>query len=517
MSLLVGHSKVKNTLVETSPRSNKSNHSDTEKTLPDDIPFFQAIKLSVYNAFPIFVTMLIAKIATISSFNFLKDYPDENVLAAYGIGNGFLNVICYAIIYSLCMGMLTRLAQAYGDEAYKLLGYYLHRGFIINVIAFLSMSVLIFYSDKGFALFDYSDELSSYTKTYLIWSIPGIFLYLIFTTLQYYLLAINIVVPTAIMQIISAPIYIGSAYYLTSVHNHGLVGSAIALLIQNGATVVMIIGYIWIKNPLPQSIFCIDSHSFQKLWDLFKHEFMIGSVVFIQWIGVEIIGLAAGSLSVSQTAGYTATYMMNQAYYMIPCALDNAVVSYVSSSMGARQPKSAKKFILACALLSGIFAVILGFVSYFYWNYIIDLLVETEEAIHYATVMIRIYILAIVPDFLQIVLSGSLRAVDRKVAGFFVTCISMYAVAIPIAFVLCFKYGWEIEGLNWGMNVGFYCCFILDIIFFISVNLEHQSKKIYQKISEDKEHANKHTKEVFDQKGDYNKLLEDSRTSYTNV
>jgi multidrug resistance protein, MATE family len=508
MSIIVGHAKIKESYIGNSSYG-KDSLKDHPEPYQENISLWEAICNSLKNAFPIFITMLIAKIATISSFNFLKDYPDENVLAAYGIGNGFLNVICYAIIYSLCMGLLTRLGQAVGDKAFKLLGYYLHRGFIINCLSFIFMSVIIFFSDAGFKVFNYTDQLSTETRTYLIWSLPGIFFYMIFTTLQYYLLSINIVLPTAVMQVISAPIYIGSAYYLTSLNNYGLIGSAIALLIQNGASSIMVIAYIIYKKPNPESLFFFDKHSFEKLWDLFKHEFLIGSVVFIQWIGVEIIVLASGSLDVSQTTGLTATYMMNQTFYMIPCSLDNAVVTFVASSMGARQPKKAKKYIIAVVILGTFLASVLGILAYFFWEYIIVLLVETKAAEDYSTILIHIYLLCIVPDFLQIVLSASLRAVDKKVEGFIVTCVSMYAIAIPCAFVLCFTYDWQVEGLIWGIDIGFFCCFTINVMCFLTVDLKKQSKKIYKKILEDKAHINIKTPEVYDEKGDYNKLIED--------
>lgn len=470
----------------------------------ENIRLFEAISITMKSSVLIFFTLLMIKITMISSFHFLKDYPDENVLAAYGIGSGFLNVMCLAVIYSLNIGLLTRMAHAYGDKAYRLLGYYLQRGLVINILSFFVMAALIYNSDYVFALFEYSEELSYQTKTYLMWALPGIFCSMLSSTVQYYLLAINIIIPITILQVLSCPIYIISAYYFTVINKLGNQGSAFAFSIQNGFIALSSIIYVWIKNPLPQSMFCPNMKSFQKICDLFKHEFMIGSQIFIGWIGMEIVGLASGSLSVGQTSGFTATWIILQAYYMVPVALDNSVVTYVSNAMGSRQPKIAKKFMLAGCMISGFFGMVFGIVSYFFWDDFIIFLVETEEAIHYSEIMIRIYIWVIIPDYIQIVLSCCLRAIDKKIEGFMVTCIS-YAISIPMAYIWCFTYDWQIAGLAWGMNLMYIICFVINVLFLFWVDMEVQTNKIYKKIMEDKHHVADETDESA---GNYHKLAE---------
>jgi hypothetical protein len=83
---------------------------DPEIAKAETVSFTTAVWLIFSSSVPIFITVLMIKITVMFSFDFLKNVPDVTVLSAFGVGTAFLNIFCYAIIYSLNIGLLTRMS-----------------------------------------------------------------------------------------------------------------------------------------------------------------------------------------------------------------------------------------------------------------------------------------------------------------------------------------------------------------------------------------------------------------------
>lgn len=331
---------------------------------------------------------------------------------------------------------------------------------------------------------------------------------MIFTTLQYYLISLKIAAAPALMQIITSPIYIGACYYLVVEQNLGVIGCAVALGFQNLALVIIVIVYIWIKKPHPETLFCPDAKSFKMLWDLFQHEVQTGSSIFLLWIGFEILGLIVGTLGNDATAGYMATATLMNVAYMVPMALDNSTLTYVGSAMGCKNAALAKKFIWANIIFALISGAIISFFFWFYWPEIISNFVGSESALRYSEIMMDVYKLVLIIDFEQLVMGAAIRAIDKSSLGFLVSVISFYVLNIPISVLLCFKFEWGIAGLNWGYNIGLISSFLLDAIILITSDLREQSLKIYKKINEDKKYAES---KIEKDDENYHKLMEDNQ------
>lgn len=449
------------------------------------LPMRESIMIVTKSALPMIMTYFLRYIVQIFMFYLLKAYKDDGITASYGIGNTFLNVVCVSIVISLNVGLLSRLAQAFGKRKFELMGLYFHRGLVINFLVQIFLSILIYFSNHLFELANYKTDLANTIRYYLMYNLPSNYLFMVFHTCNFYLVACRVFRPAAYMQMISSIGGAGMAYFLIDIKQMGLEGAALANLTMNTLMVTLMITYIRLKNPVPASMFRPKRKSFMHLWNLFKHQVLVGSMIFVEWVGVEIVALATGLLSRDQTAAYPATLSAFQPFYTVPITLSNTLLTFVGSAIGEDNVKQAKKYLASGLFLCMSTALICVAVFLSLAPQIAELVLESEDAREDSVKMIYIYLVCIPADFMQIVMGSGLRAIGKEKAGFNILVGCIYGIGIPCAFLFCFKLGMGMWGLVWGTNIAFYMIFFLYSYVYARTSWTHQAYKVNQKIEKD--------------------------------
>ena len=113
-------------------------------------------------------------IATNSIYAGMLD--DPLVLAAVGIGN----VCCMILVVYMFMGINsaqeTLTSQASGNGNTRLCGYYLNRGFAINLVFYICLVFgFSFFTNNTLLFLGIDAEVSAFSYTYIRYSLPGLF------------------------------------------------------------------------------------------------------------------------------------------------------------------------------------------------------------------------------------------------------------------------------------------------------------------------------------------------------
>jgi len=95
-------------------------------------PFKEALKTVILNSLPLIMIYFILFSIRNLSLHLIKEKNDERLSTAVGLANTILNVVGLSIFISLNTGLTSCSAQAFGARNFQLVGFYLHRGFIIN-------------------------------------------------------------------------------------------------------------------------------------------------------------------------------------------------------------------------------------------------------------------------------------------------------------------------------------------------------------------------------------------------
>jgi len=459
---------------ELAPYEKPSSYIDAVKTL-----FFNTIPLVIIY-FAIFSTRNL-------SLHFIKERNNSSLTSAIGVGNTLLNVVGLSVFMSLNAGLISRSAQAFGAKNKQLVGFYLHRAFIINAIALIPGICLLYWADTVCIWVGFDVETSRHIQKMTSNCIIGVYAMMIYHTLTSYLYSCDIFRPSSIVLITSSVVFAILSYILFKETDMDIMAVAISFNVMHILNALLIFLYILIKNPVPGTFFWFKKQSFKDVWDLFVHEFFVGSMVFLEWICYEIIFLFAGGLTLTELSSLTIVFTNFQTLYAVPVSLADTVLAFVGNAMGEGDIKKAKNFLKAGVTLS---AISLVFVELFY------ILLNKDVALFYSNdlnvveesmKLFRVYLLYYPPDFIQIIFSAGLRAIGKEKLGSVMFFVCYYIIAIPLAYILSFPVGWRDLGIVYGPMIGIYILLIWLLFVYWRIDWDKRVEEIAEKIKKDDE------------------------------
>jgi len=448
--------------------------------------FTEALRTLFINTIPLVIVYLALFTVRNLSLHFIKEENDNNLTSAIGIGNTLLNVVGLAVFMSLNAGLISQASKAFGAKNYQLMGFYMHRSLVINTICLIPGFCFLFWADKVCVLVGISPEIAVNVQKLTSGCIIGIYAMMIYHTLSSYLYACNIFFPSSVTLVTSSITFTVLCFLLFKYTDMDIGAIILSFNVMQGLNALMIFLYIFIKNPVPGSFFWFKAQSFKGIWSLFVIEFHVGSMVFLEWISYEIIYLFAGKLTVTELSAVTIVFTNFQTLYAVPISLADTVLAFMGNAMGEGNIQKAKNFLKAGVMLSAISVVGLelfyiafsGEVSKFYTN--------DKEIIGEAVKLFHIYLLYYPPDFIQIIFSAGLRAIGKEKLGSIMFFVCYYIVAIPLAYVLCFKTSLRASGIVIGPMISIYILLIwILLVYYFGLNWEEQVQVIAEKLRND--------------------------------
>lgn len=444
-----------------------------------------ALKIILVNTIPMIVMYLIQFSIKNLAIHLLKSENNDQLTNAVGLANTLLNVITIALFVSFNTGLMACCAQAFGAKNYQLLGLYLHRSFIINLIVLIPGCCALYWADDIAMLMGFDAVTASYVQQITSYCIIGIFSFMIYETLACYLNACDIFVAPAVVLMICAVVYWVLSVLLITKYNMQLSGFIISFNIMQTLAAILIFLYIKIKNPVPGSFFWFTRSSFQGIWKLFKYEFFVGSMVFMEWICFEIIYLFSGKLSIVQINAFTVAMTNQEIWYSIPLSFGETVLTFVGNSIGEGNVKKAKNFLKAGLIWN---IITLSIIEVYYFIMLkpsIEFYTEDAETVEDAMKIMRIYQVIFLPDFVQVILSSGLRAVGKEKTGSVMFILCYYCVGIPLSYILCFVVDLKVYGLLCGPLASVLILNIWLVIVFWRLDWDKQVERVTNRIDAD--------------------------------
>ena len=182
-------------------------HDDANEdllTLADSPDLRFAIKTLGVNMIPLVITFLADYLVRNMLFHLVKEKNDIAITSAIGIGNNLITAVGLSVIISLNTGLVSRSSQAFGARNNQLVGYYLHRAFIINSLVLIPSVAILYRSDLLFTAIRFEPELALDVQRYTSKCIPAIIGMMIFNTLSSYLYSCSIFLPSSAALITSS-------------------------------------------------------------------------------------------------------------------------------------------------------------------------------------------------------------------------------------------------------------------------------------------------------------------------
>lgn len=307
------------------------------------------------------------------------------------------------------------------------------------------------------------EQFGPYVRA-LLWGVPPL---LVYTALRRYLQAMDIVRPITFALISANLINIAGNWLFMYRFGMGLEGSGWATSISRwymcGVLIVTVLrrgDALRIARP--------DGERIRKLLSLglpaagqIGFEGAVFGAVTVMAATLDEVTLAAHSIAVQVIA----------TTYMVPLGISSAAAVRVGQAIGRGDSRGAAAAAWAAMALSGIFMGAAGLLIWLAPQLVIRGFIADAGVIGTGVVLLRIAAFFELFDGLQVTATGALRGMGDTRSPMIAHLIGYWAIGLPVAWVLCFGYGWGAPGI-W---VGLTAALILIGVWLVLTLLARQS------------------------------------------
>jgi multidrug resistance protein, MATE family len=293
--------------------------------------------------------------------------------------------------------------------------------------------------------------------THLLWSTPVLLAYAVF---RRYLQAMHVVRPVMYGLIVANLVNAGANWVL--IYGHfgfpalGVVGSAYATVLSRLAVAVFLFGVIvYRERERPSGL-----HDVPFAWDAVR----VGRIVRLglpaagqNLLEVGIFAMAsalAARITPAAIAAHQIVLNIAGLIFMVPFGFGAAAAVRVGHAVGRRDlPAARAAGWSALALATGMMlmsATLFALAP----RWLVGLFTRDPEVILLGAGLLLVAAVFQLFDGVQAVATGALRGLGNTQTPMFVNLVGHWMLGLPTAYLLCFRYGWGVQGLWMGLASG---------------------------------------------------------------
>ncbi|KAG5034425.1 hypothetical protein JHK87_009335 [Glycine soja] len=406
-------------------------------------------------------------------------YLGEMELAGGSLSIGFANITGYSVISGLAMGMEPICGQAYGAKQLKTLGLTLQRTVLLLLSTSLPIS-LTWLNMKNILLWCGQDQqISSTAQTFIIFSIPDLFLLSLLHPLRIYLRTQSITLPLTYCSAISVLLHVPLNFLLVVHFKMGVSGVAIAMVWTNLNLFIFLSSFVYFSRVykdswVPPSTDCL------RGWSSLLALAVPNCVsVCLEWWWYELMIILCGLLlnPKSTIASMGILIQTTALVYVFPSSLSLAVSTRVGNELGANRPAKARISMivsLACAVALGVAAMLFTTLMR---HRLGRFFTSDREILHLTSIALPIVGLCELGNCPQTTGCGVLRGSARPTVGANINLGSFYLVGMPVAVLLGFVGKMGFPGLWLGLLAAQASCASLMIFVLCTTDWNAQVRR----------------------------------------
>ncbi len=401
----------------------------------------------------LYLTLFLIK--NIAIFYF-RDHKDITLASTIGVGFSIINILSIFILAGLNNGFTAGIIANFKVQNFRSVGILLHKTIIIKLLLMIPCAVALFFSDKLCLFLGFESQLLSHLKIFVPYCLPGLFLFMISSTLTCYLNVFNIILAPIIIQIIATGTFWAVSLILVCHFEWGVEGIALSFTIMQIISLLFLWLFLVLDDPVPNTFFCFCKDSFDGLWTCFKTYFDAGFVSYFEVVVPEIIYLLAATLRDEDLAGLTIAYIFLTIVNIVPVALGDAVYYHIKKSMEENHINKSKRYLKMGLIMMAIYLVIAEALYYAFVKDIAGFYTMNYNVLETAVNVMMLTLILLPATSIQTILSKSLRSIRKDRTGVFLTLFCHYVIALPLAICLCFETKFKVYGIVIGYIVAMY-------------------------------------------------------------
>lgn len=387
--------------------------------------------------------------------------PDA--IGAVGLASAlFIAVAVFAM--GLLLGLDPLVAQAYGAGRIEECHHWLVAGVWLAVLVTPPIIGAVYLINVSLPLLGLPAGVLVLARPYLAvigWSLAPLLLYVAF---RRYLQAMGIVRPVTYTLIAANAVNAGLNWVLVFGHFGapplGVIGSAYATLAARGVMAVALFAVILrrerqMEPRLRDTPLSLD---FDRVRTLIVLGFPAGAQMLLE-VGVFASATAlAGRVSTTALAAHQIAIHLASATFMIPYGLASAAAVRVGHAVGGRDPHRAIDAGWTAIALGVAFMAAAALVFLTIPALLIRAFTADGEVVGIGVRLLFVAAIFQLFDGVQGVTTGALRGLGDTRTAMLWNLGGHWAVGLPLGFLLCFRWGYGLVGLWWGLSVGLIIC-----------------------------------------------------------
>lgn len=370
------------------------------------------------------------------------------------MANMFANVSCLSVLIGMSSAVETLGSQHNGAGNYKEVGIVLQRSYLILGLMTLPILVLWLYAADLFQLLGVEKDVCAVIRTFIRIRALTIPVDVVNESYEKYLMSIGVMQPSMWANIAFNALIL--LFNLLFVHGLGLDYSCLAWswVLSVHISGAVQIALSWNHPAVQRTLQPWD----RRAWDGWYDYVVLGLpgtvMLCSEWWAFEILTIFASLLGTTQVAAQTIIMQTASLAFMVPLGIGVASASLVGNALGAGQKALAIDIGKLSLAAIGVLEVGIGLVMLLGGPLFVDCFTSDHRVKDVATRAIPFLCLFATIDGVQGVASGVLRGAGKQFIGAVGNVIAFYAIGLPMAWVLCFRAGYGVNGLMMGIAFG---------------------------------------------------------------
>ncbi|KAF4371529.1 hypothetical protein G4B88_008244, partial [Cannabis sativa] len=376
-------------------------------------------------------------------------------LAAFALVQTLFLRFINGIILGMSSATETLCGQAYGAKQYHMMGIYLQRSWIVNIITATITFPLFIFSTQILRALGEEEDIAVATGQISIWCIPYLYYFVFSFTIQMYLQAQLKNMVVGWLSASSFVLHVLLSWFFVYKLNWGVAGALGGLNIASWASVIGQFIYIF-GGWCPNSWKGFTTAAFSDMWPVVKLSVSSGLMLCLELWYNSILVLLAGYMKDATTAISAFSICLNISAweFMICLGFLGAACVRVSNELGRGNAKAAKfaiKVIMGTSIVIGVISWILCLIFGRQISYIFTDDEKVADAVADLSVLLAFSILL---NSIYPVLSGVAVGAGLQGTVAIVNIFCYYLIGIPLGVVLAYVINLEVKGLWIGMLCG---------------------------------------------------------------
>ncbi|KAJ3669987.1 hypothetical protein LUZ60_010311 [Juncus effusus] len=404
-------------------------------------------------------------------------------LAGVSVTGMGVQSLAFGISVGMANAVQTVCGQAFGAKQYKSMGPALQRALLLHFSISILLAILCYFSGSLLISIGQKEEIAQVGQQYARGVIPHVIAIVMYTPLQRFLQAQNIVNPVAYISVSILAFHILLSYLTVSILNFGLSGVAFAL--STSCCLLTLSTWLYIVYNCKETWSGFSSSEmFSGLWGYAKLAFASTVMTALEVWYVPMIALLTGYLTDPEISLDSIAICINwwNWDFMIMFGLSNAASARIGKELGAAHPKVAKYASIVVLSTTITISLIFSALILALKTPICKLFTDSSQVISKVDDLAPLLAVSLVLNGIHPILSGIAVGSGWQDIVAYVNIISYYLIGFPIAYYLGFKTSLEVTGLFWGVVIGVFVQTVVLSIITLRIDWDKEVEKAEQRL-----------------------------------